>query len=91
MNNIEYKYTEGQHAYGVHTYPTGAKIFEGTITKIMIIVRPSPAPNHKRIVSIMYDLNGASLFRFSETELFATKEEAEEFKSYWLKSIKKND
>ena len=39
----------------------------------------------------MYDLNGASLFRFSETEIFATKEEAEEFKSYWLKSIKKND
>ena len=33
MNNIEYKYTEGQHAYGVHTYHTGAKIFEGIITK----------------------------------------------------------
>jgi len=91
MNNIEYKYTEGQYAYGVHVYPTGARIFEGIITKVMIIVRPSPAPNHKRLVSIIYELSGVSLFRFSETEIFETKEMAEEFKNYWLKSIEKND
>lgn len=87
MNTVEYKFKPGEDVFAVHTYPIGARIFEGKITSINITIKPSSSSNHTEHTFITYYINSNPLLMFSDTKVFKTREEAEEFKAVWMKSI----
>lgn len=89
MNTIEYKFKPGEKVFAVNFYPIGARIFEGTISKVHITIRPY----HDRLRSltqfytIVYELDNIGFRNFAEKNIFATIEEAKEAKQNWLNKI----
>lgn len=81
MNTVNCKYNPGDHVFGVHFYPSGAKIFEGDVVELLIRVT-------KIGTYVRYKLTSWSIGFFAEDCIFISKEEAEKAKLDWKQQIK---
>jgi len=81
MNIVNHKYNPGDHVFGVHFYPSGAKIFEGDIIELFVKVTLNGT-------YVRYKLTAWPISFFAEEDIFSSKEEAEKAKSDWKQQIK---
>lgn len=90
MNTITYEFCPGDKVFGVNFYPIGARIFEGTVSKVHITVRPynDRLRSLTQLYTIVYELDNIGFRNFAEENVFATIEEAKQAKEDWLKQIK---
>ena len=81
MSTVNYKHNPGDHVFGVHFYPSGAKIFEGDVVELLIKIT-------KVGTYVRYKLTSWSIGFFAEDCIFTSKEEAEKAKLDWKQQIK---
>lgn len=83
---IKTKYSVGDKVWTVHKYPAGARVFEGKICSITVVVID---PEH---MSIYYKIPGISLLQgFLESSVYGTREEAEQVRQDWIDRVNKAD
>lgn len=83
---IKTKYNVGDKVWTVHRYPAGARVFEGKIYGINVVVIDL------KHMSIYYKIPGISLLQgFPESLVYSTREEAEQVQQDWIDKVNKAD
>jgi hypothetical protein len=81
MNTINYRFNPGDYVYGVHFYPSGAKIFKGEIIEMFSRVT-------KDYTFLGYKLSAWPVSYFPEENIFSSEDEAKKAREDWLNNIK---
>lgn len=87
MNTVEYKFNPGDTVFAVNCYQTGARIFEGKVIDLYITIKPWHNSKQTTFLEKRYKISSFPTRYFSESCVFATVEEAKDFKEQHLKSI----
>ena len=76
-NQVLYRFNPGDLVWGLHCYPSGARIWSGRITDIFIRIRKDGA-------SISYALDTLPKLPVPVRYVYATEEEAQAARSAWI-------